>query len=213
MALPVGHCPRLLAHHRQARGCGRSARRHHRPGLHAARGRPVHATRVLHRGFPLRTQHGPRLARLEQELRHPCRPAVLDLRAAVPVHRWRQVHRWPLEKLPANWPAQFERLTGAEPTPGDAPTGTPPRLARKIDTHLAGPLNDLRNEGRTADSVWVLRILKRLAVRNLLRGYRLALPTGQAVAGAPGIAPLTVAQILKTRADSPRLGVFGADSP
>ncbi|HYI53847.1 MAG TPA: heme peroxidase family protein [Microlunatus sp.] len=118
----------------------------------------------------------------------------------------------PLEKLPANWPAQFERLTGAEPTPGDAPAGTPPRLARKIDTHLAGPLNDLRNEGSDADSVWVLRILKRLAVRNLLRGYRLALPTGQAVAGALGIAPLTVAQILKTEPTA-AAGVFGADSP
>ena len=59
------------------------------------------------------------------------------------------------EMLPDNWPAQFERLTGAEPTPADAPAGTPPRLARKIDTHLAGPLNDLRNEGSAADSVWV----------------------------------------------------------
>jgi hypothetical protein len=118
----------------------------------------------------------------------------------------------PLEKLPANWPAQFERMTGAEPTPADAPAGTPARLARKIDTHLAGPLNDLRNEGSTADSMWVLRILKRLAVRNLLRGYRLALPTGQAVAGALGIAPLTVAQLLKTDPAAPS-GVFGADSP
>ena len=118
----------------------------------------------------------------------------------------------PLEKLPANWPAQFERLTGAEPTPADAPAGTPPRLARKIDTHLAGALNDLRNEGSDADAVWVLRILKRLAVRNLLRGYRLALPTGQAVAGALGIAPLTIAQTLKTDPAAPA-GVFGVDSP
>ena len=118
----------------------------------------------------------------------------------------------PLEKLPANWPAQFERMTGAEATPADAPAGTPPRLARKIDTHLAGPLNDLRNEGSPEDAVWVLRILKRLAVRNLLRGYRLALPTGQAVAGALGIAPMTIAQLLKTDPAVPA-GVFGVDSP
>jgi len=102
----------------------------------------------------------------------------------------------PLEVLPDNWPAQFERLTGFEPTPGDAPPGTPPRFARKIDTHLAGPLNDLRNEGAPTDSVWVQRVLKRLAVRNLLRGYRLALPTGQAVATELGIPPLTSAELL-----------------
>ena len=105
------------------------------------------------------------------------------------------------ELLPDNWPAQFERLTGAEATPPEAPEGTPPRFARKIDTHLAGPLNDLRNEGGAADAVWVRRILKRLAVRNLLRGYRLALPTGQAVAAALGVPPLTVRQLLKTPED------------
>jgi hypothetical protein len=34
-------------------------------------------------------------------------------------------------------------------------------------------------------------------VRNLLRGYRLAIPTGQAVAGALGVTPLTEAQLLQ----------------
>ncbi len=41
----------------------------------------------------------------------------------------------------------------------------------------------------------VRRILKRLAVRNLLRGYRLGLPTGQAVAGALGVTPLTADEL------------------
>jgi len=117
------------------------------------------------------------------------------------------------EVLPDNWPAQFERLTGAEQTPADAPAGTPPRLARKIDTHLAGPLNDLRNEGSAEDSIWVRRILKRLAVRNLLRGYRLALPTGQAVAGALGIAPLTVRQVLGNTDAAVSEEAFPVDSP
>ena len=34
-------------------------------------------------------------------------------------------------------------------------------------------------------------------MRNLLRGYRLAIPTGQAVAGAAGVTPLTEAQLLQ----------------
>ncbi len=124
--------------------------------------------------------------------------------ATVPSARFDQLFQFtgngrfigPLEALPSNWPARFERLTGAEPTPPGSSPLTPPRVARKINTHLAPPLNDLRNEGSAADSVWVQRILKRLAVRNLLRGYRLALPTGQAVAASLGIVPLTAEQIL-----------------
>jgi hypothetical protein len=117
------------------------------------------------------------------------------------------------EVLPANWPAQFERLTGAEPTPDDAPDRTPARFARKIDTHFAGPLNDLRNEGTTTDSMWARRILKRLAVRNLLRGYRLALPTGQAVASALGVAPLTIRQLLSNTDPNVPDDQFPVDSP
>ncbi|WP_214406402.1 peroxidase family protein [Pseudonocardia lacus] len=103
----------------------------------------------------------------------------------------------PNPTLPDNWPAQFERLTGAEAAPDDPEDRFPARLARKIDTHLAPPLAVLLNEGndpRTA-SQQVRRLLKRLAVRNLLRGYRLAIPTGQAVAAQLGIAPLTTAQL------------------
>ncbi len=37
----------------------------------------------------------------------------------------------------------------------------------------------------------ITTLLKQLARRILLRGYRLAAPTGQAVAGALGVAPLT----------------------
>jgi hypothetical protein len=42
----------------------------------------------------------------------------------------------------------------------------------------------------------IRRILKRLAVRNLLRGYRLGIPTGQSVARELGIDPLTREQLL-----------------
>jgi hypothetical protein len=98
--------------------------------------------------------------------------------------------------LPDNWPAQFERLTGFEATPPDAVKPTPPRFARKIDTHLAPPLADLSNEGTDETADRIKRILRRLAVRNLLRGYRLALPTGQAVARSLDLTPLRKDQLL-----------------
>ncbi|WP_394552872.1 heme peroxidase family protein [Agromyces sp. MMS24-JH15] len=92
-------------------------------------------------------------------------------------------------QLPRNWPARFERLTGHEAGAG--------RFARKIDTVLAAPLADMRNQGNDDHfSERIKRILKRLAVRNLIRGYRLSLPTGQAVAAALGIPPLTRNQLL-----------------
>jgi Animal haem peroxidase len=93
--------------------------------------------------------------------------------------------------LPDNWPAQFERFTGVEARPAGAADGVPPRVARRIDTRLAPPLGNLFNEATAETSLRIRRILRRLAVRNLLRGYRLALPTGQAVARSLGVPPLT----------------------
>src|SRR3712207_3525998 len=101
--------------------------------------------------------------------------------------------------LPDTWPAQFERLTGAEPTPDGAVRPVPARFARKIDTHLAPPLANLSNEGGGETADRIRRILRRLAVRNLLRGYRLAIPTGQAVARSLGIQPLSKAQLLSAQ--------------
>ena len=92
--------------------------------------------------------------------------------------------------LPDNWPIRWKRFTERDPA-------FPDRFARKIDTHLSPPLTDLSNEGNGPRfSVQVRRVLKRLAVRNLLRSYRLGLPTGQAVASALGVKPLTEAELL-----------------
>jgi hypothetical protein len=99
--------------------------------------------------------------------------------------------------LPDNWPAEFQRFTGAQPRPADADGAVPARFARKIDTHLAPPLADLSNEAADETSLRIRRILRRLAVRNLLRGYRLAIPTGQAVARSLGITPLTRDELLR----------------
>jgi hypothetical protein len=75
-----------------------------------------------------------------------------------------------------------------------------PNQARLIDTKLAGGLFDLRDlQGepqRPADAA-------RLAVRNLLRGYGLRMPTGQAVAKHLHLKPLK-AKELETAAASPQ---------
>jgi hypothetical protein len=95
--------------------------------------------------------------------------------------------------LPFNWVIEWDRFT-------DKGDSQPDHFARKIDTQLAPPLFDMINQITPAEQVLpgpVQAILKRLAVRNLLRGYQLALPTGQAVAAALGVAPLTEAELLQ----------------
>jgi hypothetical protein len=82
-----------------------------------------------------------------------------------------------LPSLPSNWPAEWERLVHKN-------AGDPERFARKIDTRLVPPLFSMENEGNGEPRLPIRAILKSLAVRNLLRGYKLAIPTGQAVAKA-----------------------------
>ncbi len=91
--------------------------------------------------------------------------------------------------LPTNWPVEWDRLVDPDSLFAD-------RFARRIDTQLAPPLADMVNQvepgmppGRIAD------LLKHLARRNLLRGYRLRLPTGQAAADALGITPMDKDQL------------------
>lgn len=73
------------------------------------------------------------------------------------------------DTLPENWIIEWERFL-----PG---FGAFDR-ARKIDTRLVEPLDQLKN----VDGTVLPPVLKSLASRNLLRGYLLRLPTGQAVA-------------------------------
>lgn len=93
--------------------------------------------------------------------------------------------------LPFNWVIEWDRWI-------DAGSPFPNRAARKIDTHVSPPLQALLNEGTDPTlPQGIVALLKSLPERNLLRGYQLALPTGQAVAGALGVAPLTPAQLLQ----------------
>jgi hypothetical protein len=89
--------------------------------------------------------------------------------------------------LPSNWVADFRRLFDFSGAPGVEPT---PVLnnTRSIDTALALGLNALPGFPTENDRA-------RLAVRNLLRGRLVGLPTGQAVAEALGVIALTPAQV------------------
>ncbi|MEV0896107.1 LysM peptidoglycan-binding domain-containing protein [Actinoplanes sp. NPDC049802] len=91
------------------------------------------------------------------------------------------------ETLPENWIIEWENIVGS---------GDNVMKARKLDTKLAsldgGALFRLKSPTgvpeQPADA-------GRLAVRNLLRGYRLRLPTGQAVADLLGVETLSKDQI------------------
>jgi hypothetical protein len=86
------------------------------------------------------------------------------------------------DTLPDNWIVEWENLVDS---------GAQFDRARKIDTQLAPPLFELRNEV----GVQLAGLQSHLAVRNLLRGYLVRMPTGQAVAQALGETPLTAAAI------------------
>jgi len=93
--------------------------------------------------------------------------------------------------LPSNWVIEWNRFVDKGATRAD-------HFARRIDTQLAPPLFDMLNQISKNEATFpiILReLLTRLAVRNLLRGYSLALPTGQAVAEELGITPLSAAQL------------------
>jgi len=86
--------------------------------------------------------------------------------------------------LPFNWIIEWDRFVLADENARHA--------ARKIDTHLAQDLSDMSTE-RLAEpnaSPALQDLLAHLAMRNLLRGYSLSIPTGQALARVMGITPL-----------------------
>jgi hypothetical protein len=77
-------------------------------------------------------------------------------------------------------------------------------LACKIDTGLVRAFFSLSNEGRQPKTCKEMN----LAVLDLKRGYIQSLPTGQAVAQALGLTPLTEAEILKVAVNSEQRAVL-----
>src|SRR4051794_4975601 len=93
------------------------------------------------------------------------------------------------DTLPENWIIEWERIIGDGPTVNKA---------RRFDPELSALVNgetkalfDLQTLQGTPEGGLAVR----LAARNLLRGYRLRLPTGQAVATTLGLPVLTPDEI------------------
>jgi len=100
--------------------------------------------------------------------------------------------------LPSNWIIEWDRMTN-KADPNEL------HFARKIDTRLVAPILNMVNEG-TAEGIQddtnpanrpIRQLLRSLAQRNLLRGYLLSIPTGQAVAKEMGVPALSEAELLK----------------
>jgi hypothetical protein len=100
------------------------------------------------------------------------------------------------QTLPHNWIIEWDRFDGSSPGAG--------RVARKIDTNLSATLGDLPNEGNAPADAPFKELLKQLARRNLRRGYQLSLPTGQAVARALGVQPLSRDELGRNSNDKTR---------
>ncbi len=99
------------------------------------------------------------------------------------------------ETLPENWIIQWERFV-------DSNGVAAANRVRRFDTKLVEPglfrLPNMLGESPDPTDPTVPDIEKdkaRLAVRNLLRGYLLRMPTGQAVAKALNRTPLTASQV------------------
>jgi hypothetical protein len=102
-----------------------------------------------------------------------------------------------------NWALDWGRFMDLAPLDfGDEDNEADPgntnrlQLAYKIDTSLVDPLGNLPNPPFDPPlSLGGTKLLS-LAQRNLMRGWRMRLPSGQAVAHAMGVAPLPDSQIL-----------------
>lgn len=100
--------------------------------------------------------------------------------------------------LPENWVIQWENFV-------DDDLRAAPNKARRFDTKLAGRPSSDPDDPTLATGLFRLHSLQgemekppdaaRLAVRNLLRGYRLRMPTGQAVADLLGVPVMTAEDI------------------
>lgn len=98
-----------------------------------------------------------------------------------------------LPTLPFNWIIEWDRMCDKlDPNEG--------HFARRIDTRLVDPIHNMVNEGTDADiqddaGKPVRQLLRSLAQRNLLRGYGLSVPTGQAMAAAMQVPVLSADEL------------------
>jgi Animal haem peroxidase len=116
-----------------------------------------------------------------------------------------------LPTLPFNWIIEWDRFSSkTDPNEG--------HFARKLDTRLAPPILNMVNEG-TADGIQddaanpgnkaIRQLLRSLAQRNLLRGYLLSIPTGQAMADEMKVAKLSEAELRQGNSDAVNAALEG----
>ena len=85
---------------------------------------------------------------------------------------------------------------GDENNPNDPGNSKRLQLAYKLDTSLVDPLAHLPNPPFSPPFSLSGGTLMSLAQRNLMRGWRMRLPSGQAIARAMGVEPLADNKIL-----------------
>jgi nucleoid-associated protein YgaU len=108
------------------------------------------------------------------------------------------------DRLPENWIIQWDRFT-----PDDGGLNK----ARRFDTKLSDGLFQLQTvEGVTDDEAGTNSDRPQLAIRNLLRGYALRMPTGQALAQRMHIPVLTPTEIKAAAASDKQVKVLAGDS-
>jgi hypothetical protein len=105
-----------------------------------------------------------------------------------------------LPTLPFNWIIEWDRFSSkVDPNPA--------HMARNLDTRLVDPIHNMVNEGNDKKfegdaSKPIRQLLRSLAQRNLLRGYSLSIPTGQAMAAAMGVSVMTAEELQQGNADA-----------
>jgi hypothetical protein len=99
--------------------------------------------------------------------------------------------------LPEAWGVQWKFFL---PRIGGGPTPNLPQPSYKLDAQLSHPLGAMHSSTAGAEELvagFDPNIARNLAVRNLLRGLHLGLPSGQEVARAMGIEPLKDEQLFQ----------------
>jgi nucleoid-associated protein YgaU len=94
--------------------------------------------------------------------------------------------------LPENWIIEWENIIGDDLGPGGRARRLDTRLSAKLDGENRALFNLQSETGETLPG-----LAAHLAARNLLRGYMLRMPTGQAVASLLDVEVLTTAQLKK----------------
>ena len=99
----------------------------------------------------------------------------------------------------SNWAMDWARYVDLAPLdsggPGEGDPANRLQLAYKLDTSLVDPLGSLPNPPFDPPMSLGGTTLVSLAARNLMRGWRMRLPSGQTIARAMGVQPLQDADI------------------